>query len=498
MSLHGSIFVVGNASGVGKSTVSAALCRSLARRGSRVAPFKAQNMSNHAAVTPDGGEIGRAQAMQARAAGVEIERRMNPVLLKPSAGMTSHVVLMGDEIGRAEASDFGSWAAKARPIVLDAFRSLRRDHDVVVAEGAGGAAEINLLDRDVVNLPLAAATASKAILVVDIDRGGAFASAFGTVELLPPRLRDTIGGVVFNGFRGERSLLSDGITQIEDRLGIPVLGVLPHLASGPLLGAEDSLDVGAHQSASGGSAASLSVAAIMLPHLANPSDLDPLVAEPDVTVTWTRDPAVVAAADLVVLPGSRATVADLDWVRSTGMDSALREAAGLVVGLCAGYQMLGEGIDDRVESRRGVVAGLGLLECTTTFCEPKIVTRSVASCEGLEISGYQIRSGRPQRAPHADAWFRVEGEPEGTRSRDGRVLGTSLHGLFDNDRFRRAFLAQVAAARGKQFEPADTGFAAALDRQHEDLADWLDAHVDGASVASLIARAPAPEELPGW
>ncbi len=250
----GAVLIVGATSGAGKSTVSAGLCRLLHRRGGRVAPFKAQNMSNHSAVTADGGEVGRAQAMQALAAGVDIDRRMNPILLKPHSDRGSHLVVLGDDTRLVDAHNYGSVATTLKPMVMTAFNSLRDDYDWVIAEGAGGAAEINLLDRDLVNLPLARAVGMPAVLVVDIDRGGAFASAHGTIDLVPPELRDTIAGVVFNQFRGDPRLLEPGIADLEERDGIPVWGILPHLGTEPLLGVEDSLDISVGGGAVGRSA----------------------------------------------------------------------------------------------------------------------------------------------------------------------------------------------------------------------------------------------------
>jgi adenosylcobyric acid synthase len=504
---HGALLVVGATSGAGKSTVTAGLCRWFARTGATVAPFKAQNMSNHSAVSVDGGEVGRAQAMQAAAAGVDVESAMNPVLLKPSSATGSHVVVLGREVGTTDAAGWGARTDELRPVVLDALTSLRRRFDVVVAEGAGGAAEINLLDRDLVNLPLARAAGMPAVLVVDIERGGAFAAAHGTIDLVPPDLARCIGGIVLNRFRGDPALLGDGLADLEVRTGVPVLGVLPHLGPGALLGTEDSLDVGnAHDPDRRGSVDPVRVAAVHLPHLANPSDLDPLVAEPDVVVRWVTHPGELADADLVVVPGSRATVDDLAWLRRTGLAAALVAAAERgtdVLGICAGQQILGSRITDDVESGAGAVDGLGLLDVVTVFEQAKVVRRRTGrTIAGVDVTGYQIHLGR---AHGTDPWLALDPvetggpvEHEGSRSGDGCVRGTSLHGLFDADGVRAAILSVVADRRGRTFAAHPTAFADRLEAQHDLLADWIDEHLDTGAVRDLAAVAAAPGSEPGW
>ncbi len=518
------MIVVGATSGAGKSTVAAALCRAWARQGHRVAPFKAQNMSNHSAVTPDGGEIGRAQAVQAYAARVETDRRMNPILLKPSRNR-SHVVVLGDELGTTDAQGYGQIAADLRPTVLHALASLRKDYDLVVAEGAGGAAEINLLDRDLVNLPLAAAAGIAAILVVDIDRGGAFAAAHGTIDLLPFRLRKQVVGIIFNSFRGEVRLLEDGIAELQHRDGIPVLGVLPHLGEALMLGLEDSLDVRAGQVVGAAAPAAaqtdrsnadaardrarprrqVRIAAVRYPSLSNPSDLDPFLIEPDVQLRWVEHARDLEPVDLVVLPGSRATVRDLAWLHAHGFDVALRHTDAAIVGLCGGYQMLGQQIIDDVESGEGRVAGLGLLSVRTVFQTPKIVRRS-AGCSvrdrvesGMSISGYQIRWGRPQVVGQAHSWLQIDGSAEGAWEHNGRIVcGTSVHGLFDNDGFRRRFLSQIAQSQGRDYVANGRGYDQALDDHAEMLADWAEAHLDLDALLTHAQGATPVGQEPGW
>lgn len=525
--------VVGTTSGAGKSTLVSALCRALARRGIDVAPFKAQNMSNHGAVTPDGGEIGRAQAMQALAAGVEPDRRMAPVLLKPSGTRTSHLVVLGEEVGVADAVGYGERATRLRPVVLDALQSLRAEHEVVVLEGAGGAAEINLLDRDLVNLPLAAAAGIPAVLVVDIERGGAFAAAYGTWALLPDRLRACLRGVVVNSFRGDVSLLEPGLRDLEERAGIPVLGVLPHLGDHLMLGVEDSLDLtavppSAHRGPTAGRThRPVRAGVVRLPQLADPSDLDPLVLEPDVELRWVSSPGDLTDVDLIVLPGSRSTVSDLGWLRERGLDRALAKLVSdpdgpFVLGIGAGYQMMGRSVQDEIESGAGTVAGLGMLPVLTASTAARTVRRARGAvadgpkpgsgASALAVSGYEIRWGRTRRVSgeRGRPWLRLDdadadggqvaggADGEGCVSDDGRVRGTSLHGILDSDALRHDLLRTVALARGRDFTPSGVPYAAALATHLDHLADWAEQHLDVPTLIDLARSATRVEEAPGW
>lgn len=489
----------GSASGVGKSTVVAGLCRSFARAGTSVAPFKAQNMSNHAAVTADGGEVGRAQALQAAAAGVDFETAMNPILLKPSGERTSHVVVLGREIDTTDAAGWGGRADGLKSMVTDAFTSLRRRFDVVVAEGAGGAAEINLLERDLVNLPLAAATGTPVLLVVDIDRGGAFASAHGTIDLVPEHLRATICGIVFNRFRGDPSLLDPGIRDLEARTGVPVLGALPHLGDTPLLGVEDSLDVSGAVSATR-SSDPVRIAAIRFPHLANPSDFDPFVVEADVDFWWADRGADLQGADVVILPGSRATVRDLEWMFDRGFEDRILARDGDLVGICAGQQMLGDTIVDHHESGLGTATGFGITPMVTEFGADKVVRRRRGTSDGVSVRGYQIHSGRTPSV--GTPWIRFDDEhgdeADGFVHPNGRVRTTTLHGIFDDDAFRTAFLADVARRNGRTYDPAPRPFADEMTRQHDRLADWVEEFLDVEAVRALAATAAPPGGGPGW
>lgn len=450
----------------------AGLCRLFARRGVRVAPFKAQNMSNQSAVTRDGAEIGRAQYAQAVAAGVEPEASMNLVLLKPTGERASQVVVMGRATGTTDAAAWGGAAPTLLPVVLDALASLRDRYDVVVAEGAGGAAELNLLDRDIVNLPLARAAGLPAVLVADIDRGGVFASAAGTLAVLPDELRSMVRGVVVNRLRGDPGVFARrGVAQLERVCGVPVLGVLPWL-EGPLVDEEDLLDLSLTQRVD----AALDVAVVRFPFVANVTDLDPLVAEPGVSARFVRAPGELGRPALVVLPGTKRTVADLAWLRATGLADVIAGCGASVLGICGGLQMLGRSItDDGVESGSGTVVGLGRLPVATVFDAEKVVRRTSGMALGCPVDGYELRHGhvQPESLLH--------------RTDDGVAWGTSVHGLFEADSFREAFLCAVAARAGVPWHPGGVRYAEVRKAHHERLADWLEFHLDLDALAAIIS-----------
>ncbi|MGN6694409.1 MAG: cobyric acid synthase [Aquihabitans sp.] len=363
--LRGALHVSGCTSDAGKSTVVAGICRLLARNGVAVAPFKAQNMALNSYVTRTGDEIGRAQGAQALAAGIEPTVAMNPILLKPTGERTSQVVVNGQPIGVMTAAEYHEHKPELRRMVLESLASLRERFDVVLCEGAGSPTEINLLDHDIVNLSIARDSGMRSIVVGDIDRGGVFAHLYGTVALLPEDLRATVGGFVINRFRGDPALLGDGMDQLEAACGVPTLGVLPML-SGLWLDGEDSVALGVPIPSAGPALAdSLDVVAIRLPQLSNYTDLDALALEPGVSVRYVADAASVGRPDLVVIPGSKETVLDLAWLRAQGIDGAIAASGADVLGICAGYQMLGRTISDGFESRAGDVTGLGWLPGVT-------------------------------------------------------------------------------------------------------------------------------------
>jgi adenosylcobyric acid synthase len=493
--VRGSLLVAGTTSDAGKSVLTAGICRWLARRGVRVAPFKAQNMSNNSMVTPDGAEIGRAQAMQAAAAGVPAEAAMNPVLLKPGGDMRSHLVVMGQPAGEADAA--GYWTTgrdRLRATVLSAYDDLRSRFDVVVCEGAGSPAEINLRRGDLVNMGLARARNLPVIVVGDIDRGGVFAALYGTLALLDAADQAHVGGFVINKFRGDRGLLAPGLEQLTALTGRPVLGVLPYLR-GIWLDAEDAVAVERPQRADTGLAEMLRVAVIRLPRVSNFTDVDALALEPGVAVRFVTTPAEAADADLTVVPGTRATVDDLVWLRGQGLDTVLTSRAAAnrpVLGLCGGYQMLGDVIEDGVESGTQEAKGLGLLPVATRFRAAKTLGRPSGYADGVPVTGYEIHHGAVE-VRGGDPWF--TSEPGGGAALDGcrlgPVSGTLWHGVFENDEFRRRYLAHVARLAGRDFIPVpDTSFAAARQRVFDTLADAVDTHLDTAALLGLITRGP--------
>ena len=489
----GALMVCGTTSDAGKSRVVTGLCRALARRGVRVAPFKAQNMALNSFVTRGGHEIGRAQGVQALAAGVDPDVDMNPILLKPSSDRTSQVIVLGEPVGHLDAAAYHAAKPALRDTVMAALARLRSRYDVVILEGAGSPAEINLLDGDLVNLWLADAAGIPAVLVGDIDRGGVFASLFGTVALLPDHLRRRVNAFVINKFRGDPALLAPGLADLEARTGVPTIGVLPWIGD-VHLDAEDSLAL--RQPWGDGSPGALDVAVVRFPRISNFTDVDALALEPGVAVRYVTHPVGLGHPDLVILPGTKATVADLAWLRARGLDAALEalEPSTTILGICGGYQMLGRTIDDPVESGAGPVEGLARLPATTRFDAVKITRQRRGTARGHAVTGYEIHHGRTvSEAP----WITLDDEwgtrSEGAADGDGTVLGTSLHGLFEADGFRCAFLAAVAARRGKVFTPSGISFTAARQAQFDRLADLLETHLDMATVERIITTAaPAP------
>ena len=490
------LMLQGTASHAGKTVLAAAVCRSYARRGYRVAPFKAQNMALNSFVTAEGGEMGRAQVVQARAAGLEPHVDMNPVLLKPSAGGTSQVVVMGSPVGHMTVAEYQAYQAEIWPVVTGALDRLRAAHDLIVVEGAGSSAEVNLRGRDIVNMRVALHASAPVLLVGDIDLGGVFASLLGHVELFTPEERALVAGFIINKFRGDAGQLGPGIKILHERTGVPTLGVVPYLEDwrGD---EEDSVAIDGLVRR-GRPGAPLRIAVIRLPFISNFPDADALAAEPDVDVRFVDSREGLEGAAAIVLPGSKSTISDLEWLRRRGLADAVQAAATAgtpVVGLCGGYQMLGRRLLDphHVESELDAVDGLGLLDAVTTFSAAKRTLRVTGEVmgdrlapPGTPVAGYEIHMGRTELGPGAAPLLRLRGagevaRPEGAVA--GSVAGTYLHGLFDHLELRAAFLNRLRAARGLPPRPAVEPSGDDIDR----LADHVEKHLDMNALDAIVA-----------
>ena len=468
------IMIQGAGSNVGKSMLVAGIARACTRRGLSVAPFKPQNMSNNAAVTADGGEIGRAQALQARAAGRDPITDMNPVLLKPESDLGAQVIVQGQRYATLKARDY----AKAKPdlmgAVLQSFHRLAASADLVLIEGAGSPAEINLRSGDIANMGFAEAADVPVVLVGDIDRGGVIAQLVGTHAVLPDADRNRICAFAINKFRGDVSLFDDGLTEIASRTGWASLGVLPWFADAWKLPAEDVMDVA---STPGGD---LKIAVPRLNRIANFDDLDPLAAEPGVTVEIIESGRPLPGdADLVLIPGSKSTIADLAHFRAQGWDIDLAahiRRGGHVLGICGGYQMLGRGIVDAegIEGPAGSYPGLGYLDVITHMHPQKrlALTEATYIPTGDPVTGYEIHIGHTEGADCARPWLQLADRPEGASSADGRIRGAYLHGLFSSDRFRAAYLAELGGSAG------NTSYEEVVDQTLDDLADHIEQNMD--------------------
>ena len=469
-----SVMIQGTGSNVGKSLLVAGLCRAALRRGLSVAPFKPQNMSNNAAVTADGGEIGRAQALQALACRLDPHTDMNPVLLKPETDVGAQVVVQGQRLATLKARDYAALKPQLLGAVLDSFDRLAACHDLVIVEGAGSPAEVNLRAGDIANMGFARAAGCPVVLVGDIDRGGVIAQIVGTSVVLDPGDAAQIAGFIVNRFRGDPSLFDDGYRLIADRTGWPGFGVVPFFAEAALLPAEDALDLSA------GSGNGLRIACLALSRIANFDDLDPLKQEPGVDLVMVRPGQPIPGdAAVVILPGSKSTRGDLDFLRAQGWDIDLmahHRRGGRVLGLCGGYQMLGRSIADPegIEGPPGETPGLGLLDVTTVMTGDKRLERVEALhvSSGLPVQGYEIHIGRTDGPDRGRPFTRVAGQPEGAVSPDGRVEGSYLHGLFGADAFRAAWLSGLGvAASGRSY-------SATVDAVLDRLADHLERHLD--------------------
>lgn len=511
------IMLQGTASDAGKSVLAAALCRIFRQDGRRVAPFKSQNMSLNSYVTLDGKEIGRAQGMQADACGIVATTDMNPILLKPKKDMAAQVVVHGKPAGDWEAGDYQEqFLPGAERIVKEALNRLRAEYDIVVMEGAGSPAEINLKDRDIANMRMAAWADAPVILVADIDRGGVFASVVGTMEILAPEERARVRGVIINKFRGDLALLQPGIEWLERRIGKPVLGVVPFLDN-LLLEDEDAASLDRHGNLGvpgrTGQDASrqLDIAVIRLPRMSNYTDFDPLALEPGVRVRYVRAAREWGEPDAVVLPGSKNTVEDLRWLRESGLAALLHDHiahGGCVTGICAGYQMMGRRLldPDLVESDEAELEGLDLFPMETVFAREKETERvtgilamdALGGTAGTPVEGYEIHMGQtrflaPVASPFRLRSVRSPDEPasyhaDGVVSEDGRLWGTYLHGIFHNDLFRHGWLNALRSAKGLAAQERPVPFHSLREQAFDRLADHVRRHVDMTRIYAMIAE----------
>ena len=489
------IAVFGTGSDVGKSVIAAALCRIFADRGLRVAPFKAQNMSNNSGVTPEGLEMGRAQIVQAEAAGIAPHVDMNPILLKPTSDVGSQVVLLGKAIGNQSAMDYHQKKRHLMETANAALDRLRNKYDLVVMEGAGSCAEVNLMDHDIVNFPMAAYAEAPVLLVGDIHRGGIFAQLVGTIECLPPTFRSRVAGFIINRFRGDLRLFEDGVRWIEEKTGIPVYGVLPwydHIRIDP----EDSVVIERPRTVGPQTDGRPAVAVIRIPHISNFTDFDPLTAVSGLAVHFVQTPQELSMFKAVILPGSKNTRFDLDWLKTSGWQSRLdayHNAGGHITGICGGYQMMGLAVHDPggLEGPPGTTRGLGLLPVETTLKAPKTTTLSRFDWDGVEGTGYEIhigqtilKAGRPLLEVH-ERNSRPAHDADGCVAEDGLALGTYMHGIFDTP----ALIAHWHRAVGiSDVDVPDTGGLTAKMQQYALLAEHFCKFIDVPRIAALIEK----------
>ncbi|MFC1947222.1 cobyric acid synthase [Chloroflexota bacterium] len=495
------LMVQGTASSAGKSILVAALCRILKQDGYKVAPFKSQNMSLNSFVTREGGEIGRAQVVQAEAAGIEPTVDMNPILLKPEADSKSQVIVMGKVLETLQAKKYYEHKSDLLKIVSEALDRLRSAYDVVVIEGAGSAAEVNLKDREIVNMRIAKLANSPVLLVGDIDRGGIFASLIGTIDLLEPEERKLVKGLVINKFRGDISLFESGISFIEERSGIPCVGVVPYFRD-ISIAQEDSVYLDERQE--NGTGGNLDIVVIRLPHISNYDDFDPLERE-GCSVRYINGRRQLGNPELIIIPGSKSTIADLHFLRDTGLaDEIIRlnNSGTPVIGICGGYQMLGRQLDDPygVESSEGSTQGLQLLDMVTVFNREKTTTQVkgivssgkgiLSEAKGREIEGYEIHMGEAVVSSKESPFQILEtpdgkaGYTDGATNREGSVLGTYIHGIFNKDAFRAGFLDSL---RKYHRLPMNTGHnIEEKEKEYDKLADLVRSSLDMQLIYRII------------
>lgn len=500
-----SLMIQGTASDVGKSVLVAGFCRIFAQDGNRCAPFKSQNMALNSGITHDGKEMGRAQIFQAEAAGIEPDVRMNPILLKPTTDRKSQVILMGKAAANMDAAKYHLYKPQLKTMILEAYNDLASEYNIIVLEGAGSPAEINLREGDIVNMGMAEMIDAPVILVADIDRGGVFASIYGTLALLSEEERNRVIGVIINKFRGDVDLLMPGIKQIESLTNVPVLGVLPWLEVD--LEDEDgvALQIGKYD---GKTEKVLDIVVAQLPHISNFTDFNALATQPDVRLRYVSDPMRVGEPDLFIIPGSKNTLEDLQWLRQKGMDKTIiaHHAKGTpIIGVCGGYQILGKHIYDNVESGLSDLPGLGLLDITTHFHPEKNTTQTKgvvcdhlpgiwSACQNQLISGYEIHMGTSVIGENATPFAQIHEKNanschhvDGAVSPDGSVMGTYLHGVFDSNNFTRPLLNALRKKRGlASLEEGVFDYKQHKEQQFNILAQQMRAHINIDKIYQLM------------
>ena len=497
------LMVVGTASSVGKSLIVTAFCRIFKRHGYSVAPFKSQNMSLNSFVTPEGHEMGRAQVAQAEAAGLTPSALMNPILLKPTTDRKSQVIVNGRVHGNMSATEYYAYKEKLRPEIMAAFRQLADRHEIIIIEGAGSPAEINLMDGDFVNMGLAAMVEAPVIVVGDIDRGGVFAALYGTVKLLPPEDQARIKGLLINKFRGDVKILEPGLRQIEELLGLPVLGVIPY--GKYAVDEEDSLTdrLGARSGR-----AAINIAVLRLPRLSNFTDFAVFDSLADVALEYVDEPEALDKADLIIIPGSKNTIEDMKYLEDKGFAAKLKDLAArgrAVAGICGGFQILGRRIHDPhgVESSIASIDGLGLLDLETSFARDKHTSQSsltlrqgggiLAGTAGMRLEGYEIHMGESRAGDEAVPLADGEKGPAGAANIEGNVLGSYLHGFFDNLEFTRCFLNNIRRAKGLDNlaeEESPASYREFKEREYDRLAEAVEEHLPFEKLLALSGLAP--------
>jgi adenosylcobyric acid synthase len=494
------IMIQGTASDVGKSLITTAICRLLANEGVKVTPFKSQNMSNNSYVTMDGKEIGRAQGIQAEAAKTDASIWMNPILLKPRSDLQSEVVLLGKAICTLSGKSYrDTYYEKGLATIMNSLSRLSESYEVIVMEGAGSPVEINLKDKELVNMKIAELAGVPVVLVADIDRGGVFASIVGTLELLTPPERNRVKGIIINKFRGDQSLFEEGVRWIEEKTGVPVLGVIPYMDH--MIEGEDSLSIAERFSSK--PKRSIEIGVVKVPFISNYSDIEPFLYEEDVSIKWIEKAEDFGHPDALIIPGTKSTITDLQFLKDRGLVKAIRSyvvEGGMIVGICGGYQMMCKELVDLAGTDTGtanmVVQGLGLIPAKTIFHQEKITTRvsgnlhPLTRIEGISLEGYEIHLGKTEY----DAFATVspfilceDGETDGYYAFDGQIIGTYLHHLFHNDEWRSHWLNKIRAMKELQMREI-VSLQSLKDRRFDDLADMVKEHLDWNQVKRIISQ----------